>query len=107
MSKSAQTALGIKLSSFIFSAGVIWLFFSSKLEKSYRENKVMKFINWIGGISFGIYLLHCYVIIAVNKLFPQIGWLEKWALVLSVAILLIWIAKSLFPKFSVKYLGFR
>lgn len=104
---NGKVALGIKLSSFVFSAGVIWLFFSSKLENGYRESMVMKFVNWIGGISFGVYLLHCYVIIAINKLLPQIGWLEKWTLVLCVTILLIWVAKALFPRFSVKYLGFR
>ncbi len=101
------TALGIKMSSFIFSAGMIWLLFSKKMESTYSEKILMKTVNWIGGISFGIYLLHCYVIIAVSKIVPEIGWIEKWTLVLCITVLLIWIAKSIFPKFSVKYLGFR
>lgn len=102
-----KIALGIKLSSFIFSFGVIWLLFSKKMESSYADNRLMRCVNWIGGISFGVYLLHCYLIIVANKLFPGIGWVEKWTLVLSMTILLIWGAKSLFPKFSIKYLGFR
>lgn len=102
-----KDALGIKLSSFIFSAGVVWLLFSKKMETRYSNNRIMGCVNWIGGISFGIYLLHCYLIMVSDRLFPGIGWVEKWILVLSVTILLIWIARSLFPKFSVKYLGFR
>lgn len=101
------TALGIKLSSFIFSAGMIWLLFSKKMESAYSENFLMKTINWIGGISFGIYLLHCYVIIGISKILPEIGWIEKWTLVLCITVLMIWIARLISPKFSVKYLGFR
>lgn len=102
-----KIALGIKLSSFIFSFGVIWLLFSKKIETKYADNLIMRCVNWIGGISFGVYLLHCYLIIIANSLFPGIGWIEKWTLVLSMTILLIWVARSIFPKFSVKYLGFR
>lgn len=102
-----KVALGIKLSSFIFSFGVIWLLFSEKMETMYTDNLIIRCVNWIGSISFGVYLLHCYLIIVANRLFPGIGWIEKWTLVLSMTILLIWIARSIFPKFSVKYLGFR
>lgn len=102
-----QYALGIKLSSFIFSAGVIWLIFSHKIEKLYVENIFLKAIRWIGGISFGIYLLHCYIIAAIGKILPSIGWIERWAIVLCLTALVIWIVKLISPQLSKKYLGFR
>lgn len=100
-------ALGIKLSSFIFSFGVVWLLFNKRVEKIHTENIIVRYIDWIGGISFGIYLLHCYMIVAINKILPGITWIEKWTLVLAVTILVIWIMKRLLPKLSAKYLGFR
>lgn len=100
-------AYGIKLSSFIFSAGVIWLLFSKEVESKYTENIIFKTINWIGGISFGIYLLHCYMIGVADKLIPDMNWIGKWVFVLCLTVLFIWIAKAIFPKFSIKYLGFR
>ncbi len=102
-----QVALGIKLSSFIFSFGVMWLLFSRKVESKYTDNILIKSINWIGGISFGIYLLHCYMIMVTDRLFPGISWAFKWLFVLSLTILIIWISKLIFPKISNKYLGFR
>lgn len=100
-------ALGIKTSSFIFSIGVVWLLFSKNVEQVYTENFIVKSISWIGGISFGIYLLHCYIIICINKIMPDIAWAMRWVLVLSVTILVIWVVKNTFPKISEKYLGFR
>lgn len=102
-----QMALGIKLSSFIFSAGVIWLVFSRKLENRYTGNYISRSINWIGGISFGIYLVHCYWIMAIRKLIPDPGWIAEWAMVLGLTILTIWISKSLLPGISRRWLGFR
>ena len=62
--------LGIKLSSFVFSAGVVWLAFSERLENSYAETRFTAAINYIGRISFGIYLLHVYVIEIWKRLLP-------------------------------------
>lgn len=100
-------ALGIKLSSFIFSAGVIWLCFADKVESRYRENVLFSAINWIGGISFGVYLLHCYWIEIIRHFMPSLNWAMFWILVLSVTVLTIWAIKSIMPDFAKKYLGFR
>lgn len=103
-----QQVFGIKLSSFIFSAGVIVLVFARKIEDAYdKENRIMKIITCIGGISFGIYLAHCYFIMALRILMPEAGWMFSWALVLSATIAFIWFMKRLSPIVSVKYLGFQ
>lgn len=102
-----QMALGIKISSFVFSAGVIWLLFSRKVENRYSENRIFNAVNWIGGISFGIYLTHCYWIIMVRKIYPDFNWIVEWTFVLCLTILMIWIVKKLLPGFSKRYLGFR
>lgn len=105
-----QMALGIKSSSFVFSTGVIWLLFSKRFENSYSKKctyPIFKVINWIGGISFGIYLLHCHIISLENKFFSHMSWMWSWIFVLSISILVIWIARAMFPGFSKKYLGFR
>lgn len=105
--KRGIPALGIKLSSFIFSAGVIWLCFADKMESQYRENVIFGAVNWIGGISFGVYLLHCYWIEIIRHFSPSLSWAMFWILVLSVTILTIWALKSIMPDLAKKYLGFR
>lgn len=100
-------AFGIKISSFIFSAGVILVCFSKKAETRYNGNIALSVINWIGGISFGIYLLHCYWIMIIHHFAPEMNWILKWTLVLSATILTIWIVKLVMPRTAKKYLGFR
>lgn len=102
-----QFALGIKLTSFIFSFGVILFLFNGKVESRYKNNYLINTINFIGGISFGIYLLHCYFILIIDNIFPGVTWAYKWFFVLSLTILAISVSKWLFPKFSITYLGFR
>lgn len=104
---TGSQAWGIKLSSFIFSAGIIWLFLSKRIENSYNENIFTSIINYIGGISFGIYLLHVYIIAAYSKIITYDNWLLNWIAVISLSILVIWITKKIMPSFSKKYLGFR
>ena len=76
--------LGIKLSSFVFSAGVVWLAFSERLENSYAETRFTAAINYIGRISFGIYLLHVYVIEIWKRLLPAGSWVVDWIAVMCL-----------------------
>lgn len=53
--------VGIKPSSFLYSFGIIAIAFSSKLENLLQgKTLVERMLNYIGRISFGIYLIHCY-----------------------------------------------
>lgn len=100
--------LGIKLSSFIFSAGVILLLFSKKPRVLFRQNKLINTICFIGDISFGIYLVHMYVRVGLNRYFQSGNWIIDWLLTLGVTILVVCCIKCFLPeKFASKYLGLR
>jgi len=98
---------GIKLSSFLFSTGMITLLFSEKVEKLYSNNAITRAILYIGEISFGIYLIHMYVRIAIGFIHIN-SWPIEWALTLGITIAIIVIAKRLFRQsFTRKCLGLR
>lgn len=102
------SGLGIKLSSFIFSAGVIILLFSESAEKLFRKNYISRGVIYIGEISFGIYLLHIYVCTVLIRLCPMQIWIINWVLTLTITILLIMVVKRIIPqRFATRYLGFR
>ena len=98
--------VGIKPSSFIYSAGMIFLMFSNKVENLIRQTgAIYRFIIWIGSISFGIYLIHCYFISFFVKRLPIDSWLLHWSLTLSLTVVLILILRKLLPTKYQKYLG--
>lgn len=102
-----QAALGIKLSSFIFSAGAVWLLFCKKIENSYSDSFGFKTVNWIGGMSFGIYLIHCFVILAINHIMPTSGWIATWILVVCICSLTIWMTRLVLSDKILYHIGFN
>ena len=98
--------VGIKPSSFIYSAGMIFLMFSNKVENLIRRTgAIYRFIIWIGSLSFGIYLVHCYFISFFVKRLPIDSWLLQWSLALFLTVVFILILRKLFPTKYHKYLG--
>ena len=98
--------VGIKPSSFIYSAGMIFLMFSNKVENLIRRTgAIYRFIIWIGSLSFGIYLVHCYFISFFVKRLPIDSWLLQWAIVLFLTVVFILILRKLLPTKYHKYLG--
>lgn len=95
---------GYKVSSFVYSYGVVLLLFSKRTEMSYLKSAgvVKSALNKVGLMSFGVYLIHFEVIWQL----PEAHWLVQWLLVLLVAISFIVVARRLFPVLSKKYLGF-
>ena len=107
ISKLGGSGVGMKLSSFIYSAAFILIIFSKKLETKYNPYKRLNnIIEKIGNISFGIYLIHCYFIILFNKVIPYHYWVTDFLLVLLFTSIPILIARRIAPSFSKKYLGF-
>ncbi len=87
----------------------IVLLFSKRLEIWYeRKSKYLQIFQKIGEISYGIYLIHCYVIIFVSNVIPvELSWGVKWLFVIVLTSVWILIVKKIMPSMSVKYLGFR
>ena len=98
--------VGIKPSSYIYSAGMIFLMFSNKVENLIRRTgAIYRFIIWIGSLSFGIYLVHCYFISFFVKRLPIDSWLLQWSLALFLTLVFILILRKLLPTKYHKYLG--
>ena len=98
--------VGIKPSSFIYSAGMIFLMFSNKVENLIRRTgAIYRFIIWIGSLSFGIYLVHCYFISFFVKRLPIDSWLLQWSLALFLTVVFILIIRKMLPTKYQKYLG--
>ena len=98
--------VGIKPSSFIYSAGMIFLMFSNKVENLIRRTgAIYRFIIWIGSLSFGIYLIHCYFITFCVWRLPIDSWLLQWFIALCLTVGFILILRKLFPTKYHKCLG--
>lgn len=97
---------GIKPTSFIYSAGLILLLFNRKTENFLsRNNFLFKAIVWIGSISFGIYLMHLFVLSAIVARLPISSWGLRATLTLLLTALLIVVMQKVLPKRIHKYLG--
>lgn len=96
---------GIKLSSFLFSLFLILCLFHPTMVSSYSEkSKVAKLIRVIGDCSFGIYLVHCLIIMAYRILVlpDELTFL----IVLPVSFIFVYSSRKLLPKSINQYLGF-
>lgn len=98
------TGYGIKPSSFLYSLGCILLFMSSKLEKAYQSRYIGRIVEWFGKKSFVIYLFHCYIIAAFGKVPVDLPWVARWAIIVTMSVILIQILK-LMPTKIRYYIG--
>ena len=98
--------VGIKPSSFIYSAGMIFLMFSNKVEKLVsRTGIIYRLFIWIGSLSFSIYLIHRYFVSFLAKRLTIDSWLLQWSIALSLTVVFILIIRKLLPTKYHKYLG--
>ena len=98
--------VGIKLSAFIYSYGVVLLVLHPQSEAIYRKNILTSCIAYIGKISFGIYLIHCYFIPVVDRFFYSTSWMLRWSLVSLFTIIFIAVVRKFLPQRITKYIGF-
>ena len=99
---------GIKPSAFIYSVVVILLLFSNKVQKRYelKTNLIKRFIEYIGRISFSIYLVHMFIVITISRFLDIQCWIINWSFVLIMTIIVINFLKSILPVSILrKYLG--
>lgn len=101
-----KNGIGIKISSWIYSTGIVLLLISEKIENFYTGNRDEYYIKILGVNSFGIYLTHMLVLLVISKLLPAF-WLLRWGLTLVITLFFIIMLKRLFPLVSNRYLGFK
>lgn len=91
---------GIKLSVCVYSITVIAVLFSKKTERLYKRNFITKAIEYIGSISFSIYLYHLFTTLSLGILhinISQTSWLIRWVVCLILTIVAIEILKKIVP----------
>lgn len=94
---------GIKFSSFIYSMAVIVVLFSAKAERVYKHNMVNKSIEYVGRISFAIYMYHLFVVEVLSSLhlLGRMHWVVRWLICLTATIVVIEVLKKiLLRKYS-------
>lgn len=83
--------VGIKPSSFIFSIGVIMLLFSTSVRSLLLNLLNNRYIQWLGTVSFTVYLIHMYPLLIINHYIDTDSWFIEWALGISVTVGIVYI----------------
>lgn len=100
-----HSGYGIKPSTHIYSLAIILMLFSQKVQdKCTCCNLIFNAIVYIGRISFGIYLIHCFFITVIGKL-CDFNWLLLTIIVLALSIIFISVTRKLLPIVA-RYVGF-
>lgn len=105
---NAKSGAGLKPTVYIYSLLIILILFSKKVQDLYNErNRLNKIISHIGKISFGIYLIHCIVLMILGQIINTNAWVIKWILVATISIFIIVISRRFLPDRVNKYIGFK
>lgn len=99
---------GLKLSTQIYSFGAVMLLFSDRVQRRLEgDNPLFRFIVWVGSISFGIYLVHMYILELLNEYNPTGNWFLNTLFVFTATAGSIYIVKKVLPTRFLVYLGLR
>ena len=98
--------VGLKISSWVYSAGMILLLFSNKIERLLtRDNFAYHLLVKLGTISFGVYLIHMYFVLAESVLIRFDGWLMSFVAVAVLTIGFVVVLRKVIPVKYWKSLG--
>ena len=90
---------GIKMSAWFYSIAVILLLFSARLERTYKSNAVSRFVEYVGNVSFTIYLYHLLVLIVLSRLGVNgLPWIGRWAALMLSTLAFVEVTKRILPK---------
>lgn len=98
--------LGQKLSSHVFSFCVITILFSPSFQKNYKRTILSRFLEIVGNLSFGIYLIHNYLVFFVRRFTKVDNWMLTWFIVLCTSMILILICQKILPPKWKRWIGF-
>lgn len=100
-----NVGIGLKLSSWVYSAGMVLLLFSSKVERIItKDGRIYQMLVKVGEISFGVYLTHVYFLI-IGSLLHTSNWVVSFITVALMTILFVIVIKVVFPAKFWKLLG--
>lgn len=103
-----KTGVGIKITSWIYSAGVILLLFSKKVESAIKlYNKCYLLIMNLGLMSFGIYLTHVYFLMVQSFFFNSKYWVISFVFVAVITTLFVSVLKKILPSKLWRLLGLQ
>lgn len=97
---------GIKLSSYIYSIGVVMLILLPQVKEHYRSCLLSRMVAYIGSISFGIYLTHCFAIQLTRSIIGIESWSLMWFITLAITSFGIIVSRKILPERFNRYLGF-
>lgn len=90
---------GIKMSAWVYSIAVIMLVFSVKVESCYKQNVITSSIEYLGSISFTIYLYHLFVLMVLSRLhLGVLPWIGRWTAAMLVTAACAEVARRVLPK---------
>lgn len=93
---------GIKPSSHVYSLAVIILLFSEKVQSLFAaDNWIVKTFVYLGRISFGVYLVHCFFIMFIIH-FIHLNWASLTVGTLALTIAFIYVTQRLVPAIARK-----
>lgn len=107
LSALGLSGMGIKPTSFVFSAIGILLLFSKRIEGAFNtSNFVSKTLCYLGDRSFGIYLIHFIVLIfaQAKSVYPN-SWVLGYFFIILITLTIIELFRFVLPKRVWKYLG--
>lgn len=91
-----------KPSGFIYSAILILLLFSKQIEIWYAGHR-SKVVEYIGEISFTLYLGHCYIIIEPDSSNFSVPYVVKWFAVLVVSTTCVYTLRRIITNKRIRY----
>lgn len=88
---------------------VIVVLFSAKAERAYKHNMVNKSIEYVGRISFAIYMYHLFVVEVLSSLhlLGRMHWVVRWLICLTATIVVIEVLKKYYSVSIVGALGYK
>ena len=92
-----------KPSSILYAAILIILLFSKRMELYYVTHRV-KLIEYIGEISFTLYLGHCYIIMVLSSINLTIPFVVKWSTVLLLGTICVYFLRKLVVNKTLRYI---
>ena len=98
--------VGLKISSWVYSGGMVLLLFSKKVENLLtNDNLAYRLIVKLGIISFGVYLTHMYFVLIESVFVHSEGWFLKYVVVAILTILFVMLLRKAIPSKFWKIIG--